>query len=60
MDENKEILSTEKRKDQQLKEQSVGTVTIVKKKPNIYLIVAIISLVLVAAIVILTMLYLNA
>lgn len=60
MDENKEILSTEKRKGQQLKEQSVGTVTIVKKKPNIYLIVAIISLVLVAAIVILTMLYLNA
>lgn len=57
MKERKEFLSTEECVQEQPEEKSTHTITIVKKKPNIYLIIAIVIAVLVAALAILTALY---
>lgn len=57
MKERKEFLSTEECIQGQPEEKNTHTITIVKKKPNIYLIIAIVIAVLVAAIAILTALY---
>ena len=56
----KENLTVGEKESDLPEEKVIGTVTMIKKKPNIYVIIAIITVVLVGAIAILTALYLGS